>query len=118
MNPFETTRTNDVSTLVEYVQDDALTQPEFIVDKSEPVLVTGANGFIGSRVAKGLLEQGFKHVRCFARSSKGGSRLEALARLEYRLQDGDLHWKSSVATGLRSRSEECKSYISSCGGPR
>jgi nucleoside-diphosphate-sugar epimerase len=57
-------------------------QPEFIVDKSEPVLVTGANGFIGSRVVNGLLERGFQHVRCFTRSSKGSSRLEALARID------------------------------------
>jgi nucleoside-diphosphate-sugar epimerase len=56
-------------------------ESEYITNKTDPVLVTGANGFIGSRVVECLLELGFQHVRCFARSSKGGSRLEALARI-------------------------------------
>jgi nucleoside-diphosphate-sugar epimerase len=57
-------------------------ESEYIINKSDPVLVTGATGFIGSRVVKGLLELGFQHVRCIARSSKGRSRLEALARID------------------------------------
>jgi len=55
---------------------------EYMIGKNDLVLVTGANGFIGSRVVEGLLELGFQHVRCFARSSKGGSRLEALAKVD------------------------------------
>ena len=54
---------------------------ENIIDKNDLVLVTGANGFIGSRVVEGLLGLGFQRVRCFARSSKGGNRLEALAKV-------------------------------------
>jgi nucleoside-diphosphate-sugar epimerase len=57
-------------------------ESEYIINKSDPVLVTGANGFIGSRVVEGLLALGFQHVRCIARSSKGRSRLEALARID------------------------------------
>jgi nucleoside-diphosphate-sugar epimerase len=57
-------------------------ESEYIINKSDPVLVTGANGFIGSRVVEGLLDLGFQHVRCIARSSKGRSRLEALARID------------------------------------
>ena len=57
-------------------------ESEYIINKSDPVLVTGANGFIGSRVVEALLELGFQHVRCIARSSKGRSRLEALARID------------------------------------
>jgi nucleoside-diphosphate-sugar epimerase len=57
-------------------------ESEYIINKSDPVLVTGANGFVGSRVVEGLLELGFQHVRCIARSSKGRSRLEALARID------------------------------------
>jgi nucleoside-diphosphate-sugar epimerase len=53
---------------------------EFIISKCDPVLVTGANGFIGYRVLKGLLELGFEHVRCFARSAQGGRRLEELTK--------------------------------------
>jgi nucleoside-diphosphate-sugar epimerase len=55
---------------------------ENIIDKNDLVLVTGANGFIGSRVVEGLLGLGFQRVRCFARSSKGGNRLEALAKVD------------------------------------
>jgi nucleoside-diphosphate-sugar epimerase len=57
-------------------------ESEYIITKRDPVLVTGANGFVGSRVVEGLLELGFQHVRCMARSSKGRSRLDALARID------------------------------------
>ena len=51
-----------------------------LINKSDTVLVTGANGFIGSSVVRGLLELGFQHVRCFTRSSKGAEKLEASVR--------------------------------------
>jgi nucleoside-diphosphate-sugar epimerase len=34
---------------------------------TDPILVTGATGFIGSRVVEQLLDRGFRHVRCLAR---------------------------------------------------
>lgn len=60
----------------------SLVELGYIVEKSDPVLVTGANGFIGSRVVEGLLELGFENVRCFARSSSGGNRLQAIAKID------------------------------------
>jgi nucleoside-diphosphate-sugar epimerase len=42
------------------------------------ILVTGAAGFIGSRVVKALLERGFKQIRCFARPFGKVERIEAL----------------------------------------
>jgi nucleoside-diphosphate-sugar epimerase len=39
----------------------------FIIDVEEPILITGAGGFIGSRVIEALLDLGFRHLRCFAR---------------------------------------------------
>ena len=33
----------------------------------DPILVTGATGFIGSRVVEQLLDRGFRHLRCLAR---------------------------------------------------
>jgi nucleoside-diphosphate-sugar epimerase len=42
---------------------------DWIISSSEPVLVTGSNGFIGSRVVKVLLDYGFSNIRCFVRPS-------------------------------------------------
>ncbi len=42
------------------------------------ILVTGANGFIGTRVIKLLLEYGFSNLRCFVRPSSDLSTLEEL----------------------------------------
>jgi nucleoside-diphosphate-sugar epimerase len=46
----------------------------------DPILITGAAGFIGSHVVKGLLERGFSHLICFVRPTSKLSRLEALLR--------------------------------------
>jgi nucleoside-diphosphate-sugar epimerase len=50
----------------------------WIVDASDTVLVTGANGFVGSRVVEVLLEYGFTRIRCFVRSAKRLPRLRDL----------------------------------------
>src|SRR5215472_14465554 len=59
---------------------------EYIVGKDDLLLVTGAAGFIGSRVVQNLLDRGFRNIRCFARSAgkatgittnhRGGARVE------------------------------------------
>lgn len=41
----------------------------FIVSPDDPILITGASGFIGSRVVEGLLDRGFRNLICFGRSS-------------------------------------------------
>ena len=51
----------------------------WIVDKSDLILITGANGFIGSKVFEALLEHGFTRLRCFVRSSKNLSKLQRIA---------------------------------------
>jgi nucleoside-diphosphate-sugar epimerase len=50
---------------------------EYIAQPEETILVTGANGFIGSRVVHTLLSYGFKRVRCFARSTSGSQLLRS-----------------------------------------
>lgn len=44
-----------------------VSQP-FIAAPDDPILVTGAAGFIGRRVVERLLDRGFRNVRCFTRS--------------------------------------------------
>jgi len=52
---------------------------EFILNQNEIVLVTGANGFIGSRVVRTLLLYGFKRVRCLTRATSNSRSLEFIA---------------------------------------
>jgi nucleoside-diphosphate-sugar epimerase len=40
-----------------------------IIGPNDPILITGSNGFIGSRVVNALLRGGFTNLRCFVRSS-------------------------------------------------
>src|SRR5262249_24101814 len=49
------------------------------IDRDAPILVTGANGFIGTRVIQRLLDRGFTHVRCLTRPWSDSSRFEAVA---------------------------------------
>ena len=51
-----------------------------IVGPDDPVLVTGATGFIGCRVVASLLDHGFRHVRAFVRPSSDLAGLEAIRR--------------------------------------
>src|SRR5438046_1892600 len=39
----------------------------FIISREDCVLVTGAAGFVGSRVVQALLDYGFSNVRCLLR---------------------------------------------------
>jgi nucleoside-diphosphate-sugar epimerase len=41
----------------------------FVIRPDERILVTGAGGFVGSRVVGCLLDRGFHHIRCFVRSA-------------------------------------------------
>jgi nucleoside-diphosphate-sugar epimerase len=47
-----------------------------LIGTADLILVTGASGFLGSRVVGNLLERGFSKVRCFARRSSDVARLE------------------------------------------
>jgi len=50
---------------------------DFIISRDDLILVTGASGFIGSRVVPALLRRGFRNVRCLVRSGRGLQRLDA-----------------------------------------
>lgn len=49
----------------------------FIIDPNDRILVTGAAGFIGSRVVENLVGRGFRNAVCLARPSSDVTRLEA-----------------------------------------
>lgn len=51
---------------------------DFIICSDDLVLVTGATGFIGSRVVQSLLKRGFHKIRCLARPSSQPSKVAAL----------------------------------------
>lgn len=55
-------------------------QNQFIAGFDEPILLTGAAGFIGLKVLASLLNRGFRNVRCFVRPSGNVAKLEAIAR--------------------------------------
>jgi nucleoside-diphosphate-sugar epimerase len=52
-----------------------------IIGRDDLILVTGATGFIGSRLVQTLVGQGFRNLRCFARPSTDVVKVEALLRL-------------------------------------
>lgn len=52
---------------------------QYIVEPEDTLLITGANGFVGSKVVETLLEYGFTKMRCLVRSGKNITRLQQLA---------------------------------------
>jgi nucleoside-diphosphate-sugar epimerase len=57
-----------------------------LIGADDPILVTGATGFIGSRLVQTLLDSGFRHVRCFARPSSDLSKLDAASGRDARIE--------------------------------
>ena len=55
-------------------------ESESIIDKDDLVLITGATGYVGTRLIDVLLARGLRNVRCLARPSSDVSKLEALSR--------------------------------------
>jgi nucleoside-diphosphate-sugar epimerase len=55
-----------------------LQQDRFIVGPDDRILVTGAAGFIGSRVLLNLLDRGLRNLVCFVRPSSELSEIEAI----------------------------------------
>ena len=53
---------------------------EYIISPEKIILVTGANGFVGTRVVRTLLSYGFKKVRCLTRSTSKSRNLEDIGK--------------------------------------
>jgi len=54
-------------------------QQNWIIDRSDLVVITGANGFVGSKVFEILLEYGIKRVRCLVRSDRNVPEMQGMA---------------------------------------
>lgn len=52
-------------------------QDRLIIGCEDRILITGSNGFIGSRVVEALLRRGFFNLRCFVRPSSDLTRLRS-----------------------------------------
>src|SRR5271157_288538 len=52
----------------------------FIIDPDDRILVTGAAGFIGSRVVESLVDRGFRNLVCFTRPSSEVAGIEAIVK--------------------------------------
>jgi nucleoside-diphosphate-sugar epimerase len=53
---------------------------DMIIGFDEPILVTGAAGFIGTRVVENLLRRGFRNLRCLIRPSRSNRNLREAIR--------------------------------------
>ena len=74
-----------------------------IVSFSDPILVTGSNGFIGPRVVMTLLDYGFVNLRCFVRPS---SELTALTRVVSRYKTAHIE----ICSGNLLSQEDCDRF--------
>jgi nucleoside-diphosphate-sugar epimerase len=54
---------------------------DYIIDKESLILVTGAAGFIGTRLVQSLLYHGFRNLRCFVRPFPDPARVQSLLGL-------------------------------------
>ena len=76
-------------------------KPDNIIKLADPILVTGSNGFIGTRVVENLLARGFNNLRLFVRPS---SKLDPLKNILGKYPAGN---NVEIATGDLLSREDC-----------
>lgn len=72
---------------------------DLILEYTDPILITGASGFIGRRVVRTLLDYGFTNIRCLVRESSNLTELTAI------LQDSS---RAQIMVGNLVSREDCK----------
>lgn len=78
---------------------------DYLVGQDDLILVTGASGFIGSRLVECLLNYGFRNLRCFVRPSSNSL---AIAKLEHHRTDAA---RLEVLRGNLLSREDCVSAV-------
>ena len=87
---------------------------DHIVGPDDRILVTGAAGFIGSRVVERLLDRGFRNVRCFAQAGRrSDERLDALHRPSRERASRSVRRESAVAGRLQRGGQRRRRHPSS-----
>jgi nucleoside-diphosphate-sugar epimerase len=56
------------------------TNQKFVIGHDDLILITGATGFIGSKLVAALVDRGYRNLRCLARSSNKIPSLEGLSK--------------------------------------
>ena len=76
-----------------------------IVGSDDPILVTGAAGFMGLRLVENLIERGFRNLKCFVRPSSAVDKLETIVARHpghsIEIIKGNLLSKSDCATATK-----------------
>jgi len=78
----------------------------FIISSDDPILITGASGFVGSRVVEGLMNRGFRNLICFCRTSGRLDRIEDILKhqppeTQIRVLKGNLLSRQDCETACR-----------------
>jgi len=55
-------------------------QDNLIIGSNDPILITGASGYIGPGLVQCLLDHGFRNLRCFTRPGSDLTQLQAVSR--------------------------------------
>jgi len=80
----------------------AIDQQKSLVGREDLILVTGATGFIGTRVVHNLMARGFRNIRCLVRPSSQASKIAALC-------NDDKSTQLEVFRGNLLSPDDCKS---------
>lgn len=70
----------DISMPLDQALKPILAPEKSILQRSDRILITGAAGFVGTRVLVRILEFGFTNIVCFVRSSSKVPRVEAIVK--------------------------------------